>query len=254
MKNSSLSEPTLEQWIELAKHLHSDECELSDWVRETERDQKKLAVRQLTEVADLPAFGWLNRQHGYKESVSVFQKRVSDDPRDLICFLVRVSFYLQLLFRSRTDPALLTGPKAEVRLKAIATAKKLRDFVVIQRAGFENQGENTRLVGILDQFMADNKRLSVTPRKRTDKTTAARTFVIRLSAAMLDRFRSAPPSVIKPLGGVIGYEVDDRLWTTYIAKGREYYAEQRTKKIVDRLRSHPSGATTTPLSLLAGKG
>jgi len=250
--------PTLEQWASLRiAWVECDEA-LSETFGQSgllnppiSREERQRQLQHRIDIAvKEPAYSWLKLQSGYCDALATFKRRISHRIEDQVRFIAPLCFYLHIFHFERAYPSRWSGAAAHSRRTAAKCARELSRLVSEENAGFEYRLDDGILLNLLDRYAADNERLSKVRKDREDKTSAMRRFVKGLAASMLLTFRKAPPAVLKPLGTLIDYELDDRGWTRLLAEARGEFGARKRKALAEALiRRAPQRGTHSLASI-----
>lgn len=210
-KATTRKEPSLAEWSALSGlvmryELLSEELAQDRSLSEAER-AKTFGLR-LGRLAREPAYRWLIEQPGYVAAMQAFTRWIGDTPFQKFDFLATVCLCIEKFHANHGELEISAG--ASTRLAAVECAKQLTHFVAEAGAGHENQADDYALLGLLDRYVADNVRLARPRRIRARDAVRHHAYVTDVARLLITLFNAAPPSVIKPLVGLVDCKVEDR--------------------------------------------
>jgi len=187
---------------------------LTDDERIQEIQRRFLAIRETR------TFVWVIKNDAISKSREAFRKANDPTVRDELRFLSVLVSYLEGYFLSKAAPTAWANPTAETRRAAAATARILAAQVSVKHAGFASRVHDTHFVDLLRAYADEQEFLASKRKPRQDKTSDARRFVHGLAVSMLRQFGTCTPAIVKPLGVLVDYDIDDRNWVRLLATAR----------------------------------
>jgi len=210
-KATTRTEPSLAEWSALSSVVMRCELLSEELAQDRSLSQEERAKTfglRLGRLAREPAYRWLVAQPGYAAAAQAFTRWIGDTTFQKFDFLATVCLCIEKFHANHSQPEVTA--MTSTRLAAVECAKQLTRFVAEASAGYESQADDYALLTLLDRYIADNARLTQPRKSRAHRVARHHAFVTDIARLLMTLFNTAPPSIIKPLLGLVRCEVEDR--------------------------------------------
>jgi hypothetical protein len=170
------------------------------------------------------AGAWLLQEDAVRRAQAALRVELGVGPGGQFAFALLVGYRLLDFMRRKENHRLASEPSARDRRRARENATKLREH--IENVPPDSPQLYAALQRTLSLYESEQAERSNTRKRREDKTSEQRLLVTSVVWGIMDLWSAAPPSAVKPLGSLVGYEVDDTTWRGLIRSAKDTWCAE----------------------------